>query len=1254
MPDLSSIDAFESSQQAAPSHPLSSIDAFEAAQKPKVDPLASIDAFEAATAPAGKQSYGKPTNARFDSSKLHGVDPALAGAFTSAWQEAAQQGLRPVLTSGYRSFEKQQSLWLDRANSRFPVAKPGNSKHEVGQALDVQEVNGKQDALAAIFAKHGLYRPHGNDPIHFQLQHQGAGINGIAGNQGWQSLVNQTDSPAVRQKLDQAFPHGSGQPPLPGSLTGPPSLTPGHVHGTPYPETPSFVDLTSPATEARAARAAGLPEPQGGIGAGIAESLQTGMDLAHFALSGWRALKAAANEIGNQSAAVDNRVFTITHNGKKTTVPAASAWENAPKPLDYGTLAGLQKVGQAAAAGFNSEGDTPLNVFRNMGHVKTGETPWWQALPYYALDKGVEFTADPINYVGGKAIEAGLPLLKGAAKLGLKGAEKVAPVAVAALRGVPARLAATDAAQAVARALGVMGFGPDGALKRGLRRLTAGEEAQIQDYNQILNVARDAHFKLRVPGSAYEEAVQSAKGKPLLDSPLGKLVRDYLSNKGSGLPVSNVAQDAGKLGISYDLVKGLGDAVESNADQSLYLLRRYGSEALSARLPGYDPSIARGNFLLKYWDQGLGRRGGQALGEVGATAKLGGTEIAALRQAQYLKRIAAVAQDGKYVRDLPLDRPLPKGWKRFPADGAMGMHLGDLAGKAAPAPVRDYLINDTQKITNLVRAGVERLGTDPYLDETTQGVHRAVYHIGRTTGAIKRNLITRLSTLVTNFMSNAAVVQLGLEQEGLHRGLGLQAFPEAFSETHGFLKTGAMSADIEEFSKYSNAFRSTQMGTADLAGRVTAKEVAGLGGQAVRVAGRDLIIPATQEELRGSLVKGAKRVILGEDLTALHGQTEQTFKLAMYKALKAGGKSPEEAAQLVDKYLFDYSDRAVLLEAADKYGLYIFNAFPAKAYNLFLDTVVHHPEQVWKYKRLRDIFFEEPGAPEDSKNLPEQAKGPFTLPVGRDKDGTHFLDFGRMHPLTGPINTISKAVEGYQTGGLQGSLMSQVPKNPEEMSTLLGHSIFGSAIAPFVNRKLYGEGNQDYYHSGATNREKNRQVASEEYKAFAPGFHTDFIRVMDAFKGVASSNSRKAEVQTKLEALLKSGLGLAAYRSETPGQQEKRVEKLMDRRSKVAGDYIDMMDKVNTIKTVNPVTKLEETTYNLKHNPYHFEEISSTDEAKPLLMAAKGWKQQLLFSGRVVDTKGRLTTEGTRKLTEVTHFLQALSNRMDELDKAGK
>jgi hypothetical protein len=93
-----------------------------------------------------------------------GLGPALVAALDRA---EALLGAPVPITSGYRSAAAQRALWAARAGNRYPVARPGTSAHERGEAVDVPR--SVADRLAAVGPLVGLCRPlPRTDPVHFQ------------------------------------------------------------------------------------------------------------------------------------------------------------------------------------------------------------------------------------------------------------------------------------------------------------------------------------------------------------------------------------------------------------------------------------------------------------------------------------------------------------------------------------------------------------------------------------------------------------------------------------------------------------------------------------------------------------------------------------------------------------------------------------------------------------------------------------------------------------------------------------------------------------------------------------------------------------------------------------------------------------------------------------------------------------------------------------------------------------------------------
>lgn len=98
---------------------------------------------------------------------------------------------KPVVTSAFRSAGKQQALWDaelkkqngDESKARKNVAKPGNSKHEQGLALDVDYKGGATVKLlesSGLLAKYNFSRPLSHEPWHIEYG-SGSAVSAAAG-----------------------------------------------------------------------------------------------------------------------------------------------------------------------------------------------------------------------------------------------------------------------------------------------------------------------------------------------------------------------------------------------------------------------------------------------------------------------------------------------------------------------------------------------------------------------------------------------------------------------------------------------------------------------------------------------------------------------------------------------------------------------------------------------------------------------------------------------------------------------------------------------------------------------------------------------------------------------------------------------------------------------------------------------------------------------------------------------------------------
>lgn len=97
-------------------------------------------------------------------SDLH---PAFAPWAQWIYETAEINGLRPRVTSTYRSIAHQQRLYdrYLRGEHPLPVAPPGRSLHNYGLALDLVSEN--LAGLGEVWQSVGGHWGGGRDPVHF-------------------------------------------------------------------------------------------------------------------------------------------------------------------------------------------------------------------------------------------------------------------------------------------------------------------------------------------------------------------------------------------------------------------------------------------------------------------------------------------------------------------------------------------------------------------------------------------------------------------------------------------------------------------------------------------------------------------------------------------------------------------------------------------------------------------------------------------------------------------------------------------------------------------------------------------------------------------------------------------------------------------------------------------------------------------------------------------------------------------------------
>lgn len=133
--------------------------------------------------PSQNTPSGKGASESFDSSATTGA--SLSGlndnfkdtVLAAANDYKASTGKSFQINSGLRTAAEQKKLWEAYQNGTGPrAAPPGQSRHERGFAVDIQNYN--DPAAVAAMNKHGLHNPYGDDKPHFQQAANGGILSG--------------------------------------------------------------------------------------------------------------------------------------------------------------------------------------------------------------------------------------------------------------------------------------------------------------------------------------------------------------------------------------------------------------------------------------------------------------------------------------------------------------------------------------------------------------------------------------------------------------------------------------------------------------------------------------------------------------------------------------------------------------------------------------------------------------------------------------------------------------------------------------------------------------------------------------------------------------------------------------------------------------------------------------------------------------------------------------------------------------------
>jgi hypothetical protein len=408
----------------------------------------------------------------------------------------------------------------------------------------------------------------------------------------------------------------------------------------------------------------------------------------------------------------------------------------------------------------------------------------------------------------------------------------------------------------------------------------------------------------------------------------------------------------------------------------------------------------------------------------------------------------------------------PKGWSVIENRGP----LAPLAGMAMPYNLKTFLESET--------AAAKLRGSGEVKNMYTKTFDVLMALDKKALGQVKKGWLSLPSTQIANATSNTFAASIPLQKNGLSAVKDLLPnLPKAMARVRNWENKGVQDAAIQRFNQYSNALHATQ-----------ASVNIPQGGKV------ENYLPHSWGMLTQNVV-------------------EKAYKLALFEALepKLGSKA---AAATVDKYLFDYSDRGVVLEILDRFGVWPFSTFGIKATGLLFNTIVNHPEMVARLPRYHYLATRE-DEPANNPRIPEWAqRSPFTIPVGQG--GQHeYVNLSRLHTFGGTIDMLSDLWKGTNI--------------PRELGNMVDKPMAAGMYNVLKGRKVYTRderSNPSVLEKGQPPGQLGREMLKEGVKEFAPGGRA-MIAAGEAQRGVKDS---AGVPKTMGDVLLQYGLGIKPIR----------------------------------------------------------------------------------------------------------------------------
>lgn len=247
---------------------------------------------------------------------------------------------------------------------------------------------------------------------------------------------------------------------------------------------------------------------------------------------------------------------------------------------------------------------------------------------------------------------------------------------------------------------------------------------------------------------------------------------------------------------------------------------------------------------------------------------------------------------------------------------------------------------------------------------------------------------------------------------------------------------------------------------------------------------------------------------------------EQASKYSLFKRLRMKGVSADEAAQIVDRALFDHADQNVILAGIQKYGFIPFMGSRLKGLENTLQILTKNPDILIRQSGLRLGQAVQQAAGEEGP-LRDPKTGKLQFPFGGDRTAAGQIlsqdPFQPLDPMTLPIN---QPFGAWQSG--VNAITNQDPWRRETFPDGGGFIVRPGELPPM---------------DAVVERAKYALEAYAPLGVLTPGIGRGAKRLDRAAAGTTQYGGPTQEPETPMEALLGVFAGIRVKRNETDRQK---------------------------------------------------------------------------------------------------------------------